>query len=183
MLSTMGQLATAESNRIKGWTTKSAYVQTIGLFERLHRRFLDVVKTELERLHIEDINNVQALILFNIGESEYTVSEITQRGHYLGTNVTYNLMKLSKHGYLVKIPSAHDRRSIRVRLSEKGSELWKAIDTACNAHVEAMRGRITPETLNDMVHAMQSLELLWNEFIASKGSGLSELGAELHQGA
>lgn len=178
----MAQVA-ADSNRTTGGMEKSAYVQTLGLFERLHRRFLDVVKIELDRLHIKDINNVQALILFNIGESEYTVSEITQRGHYLGTNVTYNLMKLSKYGYLMKIPSPHDRRSIRVRLSEKGSALWKSIDAACDAHIRAMRGRIAPETLTDMVHAMQSLELLWNEFIANKGSGISEIGADSHNAA
>jgi DNA-binding MarR family transcriptional regulator len=149
--------------------TKAAYVQTVGLFERLHRRFLDVIRTELERLHIGDINNVQALILFNIGDREYTVSEIMQRGHYLGTNVTYNLAKLSASGYLIKMPSAHDRRSVHVRLSEKGVLLWKAIDAACEAQVRAIRGRIEPAAFADMTHAMQALEQVWNEFVDSKG--------------
>ena len=67
---------------------KSAYLESIALIERLHRRFLDVVRAELERLGILDLNNVQALILFNIGADEYTVGELTQRGYYLGTNVT-----------------------------------------------------------------------------------------------
>ncbi len=167
-----------DSSAAGGLLTKTAYIQTVGLFERLHRRFLDVIRTELERLHIGDVNNVQALILFNIGEREYTVSEIMQRGHYLGTNVTYNLAKLSTSGYLVKIPSAHDRRSVHVRLSEKGILLWKAIDAACDAHVRAMRGRIAPDAFAEMTHAMQALEQVWNEFVDSKGPGPARAGAK-----
>ncbi|HUC60865.1 MAG TPA: winged helix DNA-binding protein [Alphaproteobacteria bacterium] len=171
-----------DSSGGSGPVTKAAYIQTVGLFERLHRRFLDVIRTELERLHIGDINNVQALILFNIGDREYTVSEIMQRGHYLGTNVTYNLAKLSTSGYLIKMPSAHDRRSVHVRLSEKGILLWKAIDAACDAHVRAIRGRIEPVVFADMTHAMQALEQVWNEFVDNKGVGAVRARAKVGDG-
>src|SRR5499433_93300 len=100
-----------------------AYIEVISLTERLHRQFLEVVKLELEGLRIHDINNVQALILFNIGEAEMTVGELTLRGCYLGSNVTYNVKKMVENGYLVQERSVHDRRSIHVRLTEKGTML------------------------------------------------------------
>ena len=56
---------------------KQSYLETIRLIERLHRRFLDVIKTELDRLGIEDINNVQTLILSNISNEQLTVGELT----------------------------------------------------------------------------------------------------------
>jgi len=61
----------------------SQYFESIQLIERLHRYFLDVVKTELDRKGIQDINNVQAMILHNIGRDEMTVGELTLRGYYL----------------------------------------------------------------------------------------------------
>ena len=69
----------------------TAYVQVISLVERLHRQFLEVVKLEIEGLGIHDINNVQGMMLFNIGDAEMTVGELTLRGCYLGSNVSYNI--------------------------------------------------------------------------------------------
>ena len=80
----------------------NAFLSAISLIERLHRQFLDVVKAELDGQRIRDINNVQALILFNIGQDELTVGELTQRGYYLGSNVSYNVKKMVEHGYLTQ---------------------------------------------------------------------------------
>ncbi len=99
---------------------RKPYYESILLIERLHRHFLEVLKTELDRLGIQDINNVQSLILYNIGEDEMTVGELTARGYYLGSNVSYNVKKMVENGYLGQERSPHDRRSVRVRLSEKG---------------------------------------------------------------
>ena len=79
---------------------KTVYLECLQLIERLHRRFLDVVKGELDRLGIADVSNVQSLILYAIGDSEMSVGELTTRGYYLGSNVTYNLKKLVENGYL-----------------------------------------------------------------------------------
>src|SRR5437879_12793860 len=94
--------------------------QVILLIELLHRQFLDVVKLELDALRVHDVNNVQALMLFNMGDAEISVGELTMRGYYLGSNVSYNVKKLSESGYLVAERSMHDRRSIRVRLPPNG---------------------------------------------------------------
>ena len=76
----------------------SGYAETIALIERLHRRFLDVLRVELERLGIDQINNVQSLLLANIGDEEVSVGELMTRGYYLGSNVTYNLKRLVEAG-------------------------------------------------------------------------------------
>ena len=102
---------------------KDDYMNAIRLIERLHRQFLEVIKGEIDRMGIRDINNIQALILYNIGTDELTVGELTHRGYYLGSNVSYNVRKMVENGYLTQERSAHDRRSIRVSLSEKGKEV------------------------------------------------------------
>ena len=105
---------------------KQSYLETIRLIERLHRRFLDVIKTELDRLGIEDINNVQTLILSNISSEQLTVGELTARGYYLGSNVSYNVKKLVENDYLTQERSPHDRRMTRVKVSQKGSGALRA---------------------------------------------------------
>ena len=107
---------------------KAAFLETISLIERLHRQCLEVVKAELDRIGVRDLNNVQALILFNIGEEELTVGELTQRGYYLGSNVSYNVKKMVENGYLIQERSPHDRRSFHVRAAEKGLEISSQLD-------------------------------------------------------
>src|ERR671927_949323 len=125
---------------------KAAYLDTIGLVERLHRHFLEIVKLELDGIGVHAINNVQGLILFNIGDSQMTVGELTLRGCYLGSNVSYNVKKMVENGYLIQERSAHDRRSIHVRLSEKGKKLCDKLSGMHDRHV-GMAGQtnITPE--------------------------------------
>lgn len=149
---------------------KNAYLESIALIERLHRRFLDVVRAELERLGIQDINNVQALILFNVGADEYTVGELTQRGYYLGTNVTYNLKKLVEYGYVMQARSAHDRRSVRIRLTERGIKLRHEIDAAYDHHVEVLTaGKSGPKNLDEINSTMRALERFWTELLVAGG--------------
>jgi DNA-binding MarR family transcriptional regulator len=149
-----------------------AYLEAIKLIERLHRQFLEVVKTELDRLGVEDINNVQALILFNISEDELTVGELTNRGYYLGSNVSYNVRKMVENGYLIQERSAHDRRSIRIRLSEKGLELCKRIASMFDAHSASLaQGVMKPEQLQTASAQYRELERFW--------SGLLDFGVRL----
>ena len=118
---------------------KTSYLETILLLERLHRRFLDVVKAELDSKHIDDINNVQTLILYNIGDEEITVGELTNRGYYLGSNVSYNVKKLVENEYLVQERSTHDKRSVKVRLSDKGLNICKTMDGLFDEHAKILQ--------------------------------------------
>jgi DNA-binding MarR family transcriptional regulator len=115
--------------------SQQSYQDIIHRVERVHRRFLDVLSIELVKMGIEDINNVQALILYNIGPDTLTVGELTARGYYLGSNVSYNLKKLVETEYVVNERSAHDKRSVRVRLSDSGSALRRKMGEMFQRHV------------------------------------------------
>ena len=142
---------------------KQTYLELIQLIERLHRQFLEVVKAELDRLRFEDINNVQSLILANIGEEDLTVGELTYRGYYLGSNVSYNVRKMVENGYLIQERSAHDRRSIRVRLSDKGIELRNIVDAMFDRHTARLGSDTVPvEDLNHANTILLRLERFWS---------------------
>ncbi len=142
--------------------TATAYYDAIQLIERLHRHFLDVLKIELDRKGIQDINNVQSMILFNIGDDEMTVGELTIRGYYLGSNVSYNVKKMVENGYLIQERSVHDKRSIRVRLSDKGKMLCDLITAMFKRHEDQLKGTdITDARLGDLNNALKMIERFW----------------------
>jgi len=118
--------------------SQQSYQDIIHRVERLHRRFLDVLSIELVKMGIEDINNIQELILYNIGPDTLTVGELTARGYYLGSNVSYNLKKLVDAEYIANERSAHDKRSVRVRLSDKGTALRRKMNEMFMRHVAKM---------------------------------------------
>lgn len=138
------------------------YYETLQLIERLHRYFLDVLKVELDRKGYNDINNVQAMILHNIGDDELTVGELTARGYYLGSNVSYNVKKMVENAYLIQERSKHDKRSFRVKLSDKGKELHASITEMFNRHESKLENTdLSNERLNDAVKTMRMLERFW----------------------
>jgi DNA-binding MarR family transcriptional regulator len=140
----------------------NGYLETISLVERLHRQFLEVVKLELEGLRIHDINNVQGLMLFNIGDTEMTVGELTTRGCYLGSNVSYNVKKMVENGYIVQERSVHDRRSIHVQLTQKGRDLRDRLSAMHKRHVEMLsQTQITDADLQGVAVTLRRLERFW----------------------
>ena len=158
----MAELSTDSAADVASPSRRQVYLEAIKLIERLHRQFLEVVKTELDRRRTEDINNIQALILFNIGADELTVGELTNRGYYLGSNVSYNVRKMVENKYLIQERSTHDRRSIRVRLSEKGLELCAQISDMFDLHADALeQANISSEDLRKASAAYSQLERFW----------------------
>lgn len=138
------------------------YYDTVQLIERMHRHFLDVLKIELEKSGVQDINNVQALILFNIGGDELTVGELTVRGYYLGSNVSYNVKKMVEAGYLKQQRSQHDRRSVRVCLSDKGKALKDKVAAIFDRHTKELRMvELDEEKLQLINERMRLLERFW----------------------
>jgi DNA-binding MarR family transcriptional regulator len=137
------------------------YAETIGLIERLHRRFLDVLRAELERLGISDINNVQGLLLANIGEEEASVGELMTRGYYLGSNVTYNLKRLVDAGYVAQQRSQRDRRVVRVRLSSKGLKLRANIATMLERQRADLDRHPALTPIAQLNSRLRSLEAFW----------------------
>ena len=147
---------------------KKQYLESIRLIERLHRRFLDVMKTELDRLGVEDINNVQTLILSNISSEQLTVGDLTNRGYYLGSNVSYNVKKLVDNGYLEQERSPHDRRMTRVKLSEKGLKLTSRIDDLYDLNAKTLSEEfISEDQLSETNAVLEALENYWTKYINS----------------
>ncbi|MDE0809673.1 MAG: MarR family winged helix-turn-helix transcriptional regulator [Alphaproteobacteria bacterium] len=158
----MADLSTDSAADLASPSRRQVYLEAIKLIERLHRQFLEVVKTELDRRGTEDINNIQALILFNIGADELTVGELTNRGYYLGSNVSYNVRKMVENKYLIQERSTHDRRSIRVRLSEKGLELCAQISDMFDRHADSLeQANVSSEDLRKANAAYSQLERFW----------------------
>lgn len=125
---------------------KQAYLEAMALADRLHRQFLEAIEVELRRHGIEDINSVQALMLFNIGENEPSVGELIKRGYYVGTNATYNVRKMVGADYAIQQRSTTDRRAFRIKLSDRGKRLWRIIDTMVIRQSDALLGaEVSPE--------------------------------------
>ena len=145
-----------------GVSMNNLYLEVISLVERLHRQFLEVVKLELDGFGIHDINNVQAMMLFNIGDAEMTVGELTLRGCYLGSNVSYNVKKMVENGYLAHERSVHDRRSIHVRLTEKGIKLRDNLTAMHRRHAEMLsQAAIGADDLQGSAVTLRRLERFW----------------------
>lgn len=145
----------------------TGYLDSLALIERLHRLLLDVVKDEFERLSILEINSVQALLLFNIGENEVTAGELKSRGYYQGSNVSYNLKKLVELGYMHHQRSEIDRRSVRVRLTEKGRRVRATLAELFASHAEGLqkKGMIDIEGMEGVNHALKRMERYWSDQI------------------
>src|SRR3974377_60931 len=138
------------------------YLEVISLVELLHRQFLEVVKLKGDGLGIHDINNVQAMMLFNIGDAEMTVGELTLRGCYLGSNVSYNVKKLVENEYLAHERSVHDRRSIHVRLTEKGLKLRESLSAMHQRHIEMLSPTaVSADDLQAAGVTLRRLERFW----------------------
>lgn len=142
------------------------YFDIIRLIERLHRHFLDVLRAELRNLGVEDINAVQALLLYNIGENEVVIRDLKDRGYYQGSNVSYNIKALTEYGYLMQERSPHDRRSVRLKLTDKGMELCNGIRRLQNNLSTALgEGEAVTAELTRTLETMQRLEYTWTDFI------------------
>ena len=143
------------------------YLDTLGLIERLHRLLLDVIKDEFERLGVLEINAVQALLLFNIGDNEVTAGELKSRGYYQGSNVSYNLKKLVEMGYMHHQRCEIDRRSVRVRLTDKGREVSKVVSDLFARHAEGMDSKsvLDLERLEGITSGLRRVERYWSDQI------------------
>ena len=143
------------------------YLEALTLVERLHRRLLDVIKDEFDRRGRADINAVQALLLFNIGDKELTAGELRTRGYYLGSNVSYNLKKLVEMGFLDHQRSRVDRRSVRIKLTDRGREVRDIVTALYEKHVRTGEqvGGISSDEFTGLNKALQRLERFWTDQI------------------
>lgn len=145
----------------------TGYLDSMTLVERLHRLLLDVIKDEFERLGVLEINAVQALLLFNIAGHEVTAGELKSRGYYQGSNVSYNLKKLVELGYMHHQRSEVDRRSVRVRLTDKGRRVRQMLQELFARHAETLekRGTMGLDSLGVFNRQLRQMERFWADQI------------------
>ena len=146
---------------------RPAYLEALTLVERLHRRLLDVIKDEFDRRGRSDVNAVQALLLYNIGDKELTAGELRTRGYYLGSNVSYNVKKLVEVGYLHHARSRLDRRSVRISLTAKGKEVHAIVAALYDKHVTTVEqiGGISGGEFDQLNRSLARLERFWTDQI------------------
>jgi DNA-binding MarR family transcriptional regulator len=143
------------------------YLEGLALVERLHRLLLDVIKDEFERVGVLEINAVQALLLFNIGENEVTAGELKSRGYYQGSNVSYNLKKMVEMGYMHHQRCEIDRRSVRVKLTDKGNAIRITMEDLFARHAQGLDGRgiLSSDGIEDVNSSLRRIERFWSDQI------------------
>ena len=148
-------------------TVRPVYLETLTMVERLHRRLLDVIKDEFDRRGRSDVNAVQALLLYNIGDKELTAGELRTRGYYLGSNVSYNVKKLVEMGYLHHARSRVDRRSVRISLTEIGREVHAIVTALYEKHARTVEqiGGVMSDDFTKMNLYLARLERFWTDQI------------------
>ncbi len=141
------------------------YSELTRLIERLHRRFLDVIRAELNRLGVRDLNGVQALLLANIGDEAMAIRDLVERGYYQGSNVSYNIKKMTDMGYLTQERSQHDKRSVTVQLTDKAREVVEQVKILEGRNAKAFNDYIDEARVEDVCQALQRLERTWADYI------------------
>jgi DNA-binding MarR family transcriptional regulator len=161
---TAGGVREADSGRQQ---VKHRYLEALTLIERLHRRLLDVIKDDFERSGEPEVNPVQALLLFNIGDAELTAGELKTRGHYQGSNVSYNLKKLVEAGYVSHERSSTDKRSVRVSLTPRGQQIRERVDALYNRQLQAVEEVVglSVEEFERLNKSLTRLERFWTDQI------------------
>ena len=145
---------------------KKQYFELTRLIERLHRRYVDVLKAELDRIGVRDINGVQALLLSNIGEQQISIRDLVERGYYLGSNVSYNIKKLTDLGYLEQERSTHDKRSVNVRLTDNALGIVASMRDLQDYNAEAFMERAADaDAIDGICQGLRSLERTWSDYI------------------
>lgn len=145
---------------------KKEYLELTRLIERLHRRFLDLIRAELNRLGIRDINSVQALLLANIGDEQIAIRDLVERGYYQGSNVSYNVKKLAEMGYLDQERSTHDRRSVSISLTKKAlSVVGNIRDLEKKIAAQLDEENFGTAEIEGLCDALRRVERIWSDYV------------------
>jgi DNA-binding MarR family transcriptional regulator len=136
------------------------------LIERMHRRFLDVVRVELTRAGIHDVSPVQAMMLANIGDEDISVRDLIERGYYLGSNASYNLKNLVDGGYVERQTATRDRRSARLKVSAKGKTILESLTKLNSQMAEPLlKSESESSEIEATWRTLRRLERRWSDSV------------------
>ncbi len=164
----LAQPATDDASRQDKASATQMYHEITRIIERMHRRFLDVLRLELAREGVDDLSPVQVMMLLNISGGEISVRDLIERGYYLGSNASYNLKHLVESGYVDRSASQRDKRAARLRLSEKGANLCDQLRQMASQHAEGlMRDATDAQDFETTYRTLRRLERRWTDVIRS----------------
>jgi DNA-binding MarR family transcriptional regulator len=170
-MTTLEQAPTEDVARKDKATASQMYHEIARIIERMHRRFLDVLRIELGRIGIDDISPVQVMMLLNISSGEISVRDLIERGYYLGSNASYNLKQLVDTGYVDRSASPRDKRAARLKLSARGAELCERLRAMSALHADALiQGDGDLQEFETTYRTLRRLERKWTDVIRSDES-------------
>ncbi|MDA1309635.1 MAG: winged helix DNA-binding protein [Proteobacteria bacterium] len=142
------------------------YFELTTMLDRLHRRYLDVVRLELEAMGIRDVNPSQALLLTMLNDGDVPLRDILQRGGYTASTAAYMIKKLVENGYIEQARAAHDRRTIRLRLTRAGKRVAEHLAALNSRHAGTAGGleRMEDEIV-DTTATLRRLDRIWTDFL------------------
>ncbi|MBK18810.1 MAG: MarR family transcriptional regulator [Rhodospirillaceae bacterium] len=142
------------------------YLQITRMIERLHRRHLDMLRFELDRIGVEGISAAQALMMTKIKGQSISVRDLVERGYYFGSNASYNIKQLVKCGFVIQERSPHDRRSMRLKLTDQGEDLCTQIEIAEAAHAKSLAEDVGEMSeIAGASQVLRNLENTWSNYL------------------
>ncbi|MEZ0168729.1 MarR family transcriptional regulator [Microvirga sp. TS319] len=146
------------------------HIEIVRVIERLHRRSLDLIRADLLQAGIDELSPSQVMMLFTIGRSELSVRDLIERGYYLGSNASYSLKRLVETAYVIRTASERDRRSARIRLSEKGRQLCDRIRQMDRTyHKLVTRDEDEVRDLEVTFRTLRRFEQVWSNAVRYRG--------------
>ena len=157
----------AEMQNTAELTLGESFLKSLSLLEQAHRRLHDVVKDDLERGGERSLTGVQALLIYEIGEGEAAASVLRARGAFAGTSLSYNVKKLQEGGYLVQTRSEDDKRTVTLRLTDRGLKVRQRVEKLFDKQAGALEptASVRPDDLTQLNKTMSRLERFWSDQI------------------
>jgi len=146
---------------------EQSFLKALSLLEQAHRRLHDVVKDNLERSGERSLTGVQALLLYEIGESETPASALRARGSFAGTSMSYNVKKLQEGGYLIQSRSSDDRRTVRLKLTPSGKAVRNRVASLFEKQSASLEptASVRSDDLDQLNRSLARLERFWSDQI------------------
>lgn len=144
-----------------------AYVDLLHTVERAQRQLHETVGSELERAGVSDVTAVQALLLFHLGSETLTAAEIMHSGRYLGSNVSYNLKKLSELG---RLETTRDGGAPRFAATPSGRAIQQRLWALFNRQHMALQPvcSMKDSDVAAATAALKKLERYWSDQVRYK---------------
>lgn len=144
-----------------------SFLKSLSLLEQAHRRLHDVVKDDLERGGERSLTGVQALLLYEIGDGDAPASVLRARGAFAGTSLSYNVKKLQEGGYLIQTRSEDDKRTVTLRLTDRGRKVRGRVEKLFEKQAQALEptASVRHDDLSQLNKTITRLERFWSDQI------------------